>query len=72
MGVAGEVRLVERLESQSIDFRPTVFCLFTICSAGCDQGRKYDEDDLFDWSFISFDYIEHRGHYYIPKNRQSN
>jgi len=39
------------------------------CIHCCEKAREYDEADTFDWSFHSYDYVEHDGRYYNQGQR---
>jgi len=38
--------------------RPILYTLWSFMMCCCDRGMEYEKEDQFDWSIISFEYIE--------------
>jgi len=62
-----EVILIVYLLQYVIFFalRPVAFVAWTVLTCWCPPGHTYVDEDIFDWSIISYDFIEHRGNYFV-------
>jgi hypothetical protein len=47
-----------------IALRPVLYTLWSLLMCFCDRGTEYDKEDQFDWSIISFGYIDFQNSYY--------
>lgn len=44
--------------------KPLFFMCWTVLTCWCPPGRTFADEDTFDWSIISYDFVEHVGNYY--------